>query len=87
MPFNTVDKVAHPAPVRPSLVPGDNVEEQFANAVRVALEAGGEISRPEMTAEPTRVRRHGRGHQGLMAFLFAFLTATVAILALAALLR
>ena len=71
-----------------SLVQGNDIEDQFADAVKLALETGGAVSpSPEMTTDPAQVRGHRRAHRWLMAFMFTVLTATVAILVFTAFLR
>ena len=68
--------------------PGDDIENQFANAVRLALEARDAIgSPPAVAVDPVRRRGHGRTRQWLVALLYTALTATVAIIVAAALLR
>jgi len=68
---------------------GDNIEEQFARAVRLALETSEAVARPPVAISepaPTRAnrRRFGQWH---VALLYVVLTAMVAIVVVAALLE
>jgi len=66
----------------------DDIEDQFVNAVKVALKTCGTIDRsPVVITEPARM--HGRRYldHWHIALLYMALTATVAILVVAALLE
>ncbi|HVB83062.1 MAG TPA: hypothetical protein VNE82_24325 [Candidatus Binataceae bacterium] len=66
----------------------NDIAEQFANAVKLALEEPGAVGPPpEVATNPVRVRGHGRARQWRIALLYTALTATVAIVVVAALLR
>jgi hypothetical protein len=69
------------------LKPGNDIEDRFANAVKLALKARGTIDPSAVIiAEAARMRGHRRFGQWHIALLYVALTATVAILVVAALL-
>jgi hypothetical protein len=70
------------------LKPGNDIEDRFASAVNLALKTRGTIDpSPVMITEPARMRGHRRLGQWHIALLYVALTATVAILVVAALLE
>jgi ferric-dicitrate binding protein FerR (iron transport regulator) len=68
---------------------GDDIEEQFARAVRLALETCEAVAPPPAaTSEAAPARAHRRRFgQWRVALLYAALTAMVAIIVVAALLE
>jgi hypothetical protein len=84
------DQNGYPAAERPKLISGDDIEDQFTNAVKLALETRDAVKPSPVAAitEPVqkrpRKRRLGQWH---IALLYMALTATVAIIVVAALLK
>jgi len=69
------------------LAPGNDIEDRFANAVKLALEAHRSVGpSSETPADPAQMRGRRRAHPWLIALLYTALTATVAIIVVAALL-
>jgi hypothetical protein len=68
--------------------PGKDIEDQFANAVKLALETRAPIEPPPVVlAEPPQFGRRRRFDQWHITLLYVALTATVAIMVAAALLE
>ena len=66
----------------------NDIEDRFTNAVKAALETPRSVvPSSEMTAGLPQLCGHTRAHQWLVAALYMTLTATVAIIVAAALLR
>lgn len=71
------------------MTPGNDIEDQFASAVKLALETDGAVKPPPLViAEPAQIgRRRRRLDQWHITLLYMALTVTVAIMVAAALLE